>query len=259
MDVSVLVEDLMAYIPLPPSGARRWLPEACLNFQPGGIASFANVSAVRATDATLDRLSRDAAEFFRAQGRADFVWFIGPTSTPSGLVEQLVARGASVVGTVAAMLLDHEPEAVPDIDIRRVATPEQLLTCREISLAADGAGTLSDAQRIELAETNDNAWRDYQSYAGRRQNFLAHIDDAPVSAAGVLFTEHGVAVLSGGATLPSARGRGCYRALVHARWIAAVAAGAGPLAVQAADMSAPVLARSGFTRLATMSILRQVS
>jgi GNAT superfamily N-acetyltransferase len=60
--------------------------------------------------------------------------------------------------------------------------------------------------------------------------------------------------LFGGAVLPEARGRGVYRALVHARWEHAVARGTPTLVVQAGPMSAPVLAGVGFERHGEISL-----
>ena len=257
MDVAELVEDLMAYIPLPPSGSRVRSPEACLNHQPGPLKAFANVSALRADTGSLERVADDAARFFAGQGRADFLWFVGPHSRPDDTVNALMSLGATVVSGCSAMLLDHEPPSAPDVDIRPVTTAEHLLTCRLIGAAADGSGVLTDEQEAAIRAGNPAAWEDFTSYDGRRLNFLAHVDGEPVSAGGLLLTDHGVAVLSGGATLPAARGQGLYRALVHARWVAAQQLGAGPLAVQASPMSAPVLAQVGFTRLAAMTLLEQ--
>src|SRR5947208_3118726 len=68
------------------------------------------------------------------------------------------------------------------------------------------------------------------------------------------FSEHGV-TLFGGATLPEARGRGAYRALVRARWDDAVARGT-PLAVtDAGSQSRPILARLGFREVCTIRAL----
>jgi GNAT superfamily N-acetyltransferase len=65
--------------------------------------------------------------------------------------------------------------------------------------------------------------------------------------------DRGVALM-GGAVLPSARGRGVYRALVHARWEHAVARGAPLLVVQAGRMSAPVLTGLGFRSHGTIRL-----
>ena len=53
--------------------------------------------------------------------------------------------------------------------------------------------------------------------------------------------------LAGGATLPDYRGRGAYRALVRARWDAAVERGTPVLTVGAGEMSRPILERLGFS------------
>ena len=52
--------------------------------------------------------------------------------------------------------------------------------------------------------------------------YLARIDGAPVATADITWLDDDAAVFLGGAlTLPEQRGRGAYRALVHARWRAA--------------------------------------
>jgi GNAT superfamily N-acetyltransferase len=84
--------------------------------------------------------------------------------------------------------------------------------------------------------------------------YLAYVDGEPVARASGGFSEHGV-TLFGGATLPEARGRGAYRALVNARWDDAVARGT-PLAVtQAGRNSRPILARLGFREICTIRAL----
>jgi predicted GNAT family acetyltransferase len=84
--------------------------------------------------------------------------------------------------------------------------------------------------------------------------YLAYIDGKPVARASGAFGEHGV-TLFGGATLPEARGRGAYRALVAARWQDAVARGTPLLVTQAGKMSRPILERLGFRALCEIRIL----
>jgi hypothetical protein len=55
--------------------------------------------------------------------------------------------------------------------------------------------------------------------------------------------------------LPEARGHGCYRALVRARWDDGVARGTPALVVQAGAMSQPILEGLGFEPVATMHVL----
>ena len=80
------------------------------------------------------------------------------------------------------------------------------------------------------------------------------MDGEPVARASASFGEHAVS-LFGGATLPEARGRGAYRALVAARWEDAVARGTPVLVTQAGRMSQPILAQLGFRAVCEIRIL----
>ena len=67
-------------------------------------------------------------------------------------------------------------------------------------------------------------------------------------------TPHGL-LLYGGATLPSARRRGAYRALVRARWDYAVSRGTPVLITQGGSMSRPILERLGFAHVCHVHML----
>ena len=71
--------------------------------------------------------------------------------------------------------------------------------------------------------------------------YLAYVDGRAIARASASFGERAVS-LFGGSTLPEARGRGAYRALVAARWEDAVARGTPALVTQAGPMSRPILA-----------------
>jgi hypothetical protein len=58
-----------------------------------------------------------------------------------------------------------------------------------------------------------------------------------------------------GATLPRARGRGAYQALIHARWRDTVASGMPALITQAGAMSRPILERLGFRAVGHVHVL----
>jgi GNAT superfamily N-acetyltransferase len=75
-----------------------------------------------------------------------------------------------------------------------------------------------------------------------------------VSAGTSAPTLHGL-LLYGGATLPHARGRGAYRALLRARWDEAVAQGAPTLITQGGSMSRPILERLGFEPIGHVHML----
>jgi GNAT superfamily N-acetyltransferase len=84
--------------------------------------------------------------------------------------------------------------------------------------------------------------------------FATFVEGRPVACGGVSFTPYG-GFLAGGGTHPDYRGRGCYRALVRARWDAAASRGTPLLAVQAGKMSKPILDRLGFRQIATVHAL----
>jgi len=248
----------MAYLPLSPSARRRRVAGAYLSFQPGGAPVFANVSAVRAGDAAgLTALAAEAAAWFASLGRTNFVWFLGPSTTPADAATLLQAGGATqIAGAPKAMLLDREPARGADADIRTVDDAVLLLRFREL-LAPAGGGALTDELRAELAATNDAAWADLLALGGARRCYLAYDGAEPVAAATMLFTEVGLAMLSGGATTPHAQRRGFYRALVRARWEDAQANGYPVVATQAGDDSAPILLALGFTPVADLVVLGQ--
>lgn len=84
--------------------------------------------------------------------------------------------------------------------------------------------------------------------------YLAFFDGRAISAADAALVDGGV-VLCGGATLPEGRGQGAYRALIEARWQAAVERGTPVLVVQAGAMSRPILERLGFEEVARVKVL----
>ncbi|HTC71167.1 MAG TPA: GNAT family N-acetyltransferase [Acidothermaceae bacterium] len=257
MDVGVIVEDLMAYVRMPPGADRLWLENACLNFQPGSYPYFANVSAVRVGSGSVEELVTTAKSWFSEHGRTDFTWFLGPSSTPHDVVDQLVKLGATVMRHCTAMTMDRAPEPVAGVVVAEVESASEYLQLRRIMFADEETGELTVEQDAELLAANEDAWARVQAMDGSRRNFLAFVDGEPVAGGGLQLDEQGFAVLAGSATLPASRGRGCYRALVHRRWMVAQEAGIGHLAIQASDYSAPILSRIGFVERASLTIMQQ--
>src|SRR5262245_38681417 len=145
-----------------------------------------------------------------------------------------------------ALATDREPPHVDGVDVKRGETFDDFLAGLEIQPASGGYSAEAAARRrAEAAET----------YARRRKRpggeWLAFIDGEPVAWAGAVAGTLGL-FLEGGATLPAARGRGAYRALVRARWDDAVARGTPALVVHAQETSRPILERCGFDVVCTM-------
>ena len=149
------------------------------------------------------------------------------------------------------MILTVEPTAVDGVEVRRIETLEAHLIGLEILLAADRWSADATAEKRARAEEGFEA----RTRRGSGQ-WLAYLDDTPLAWAATERAPAGL-FLAGGVTLPEARGRGCYRALVRARWDEAVRVGLPGLAVQAQyGSSAPTLRRLGFVEVATIHTLQ---
>lgn len=122
---------------------------------------------------------------------------------------------------ITAMATDTAPPEVDGVVVRRADAD----TAREI--AARGWG-----QPMDVGE-----------------GWLAYIDGEPVAYGGAIACAHGL-FLTGGVTVPEARGRGAYRALVRARWDEAVRLRTPALVVHAEEASRRVLTRIGFREVA---------
>jgi hypothetical protein len=201
-----------------------------------------------------------AAAFADVQGLVvgidTVVWNVGSSATPSDLPQRLKALGLRdpddpMDPVVAAMALEEPPPSVDDIDVRRIETLEDHRRGLEVMLAA---GRYTDEA---AAAERDRAEETFERRT-RRGGFqwLAWLDDVAVGFAAADRADAGL-FLAGGSTLPVARGRGCYRALVRARWDTAVEQGTPGLAVQAQyGTSFPILRRLGFVEVATVHTLQ---
>jgi GNAT superfamily N-acetyltransferase len=139
------------------------------------------------------------------------------------------------------MVLTEPPaQADPQVEVRPAVTDEERLAEARIGAIAFG-GTVPTEPPPPSDDPNNVV-------------YLAYVDGEPVARASGSFSEHGVA-LFGGSTLPEARGRGAYRALVAARWRDAVARGTPVLVTQASPMSRPILQRLGFREVCEIRIL----
>jgi GNAT superfamily N-acetyltransferase len=194
---------------------------------------------------------RDAADVL-AEVRALAPSAIGSWQTDSReLADALVAAGARrpappLEPEFTALATDTAPPAVDGIDVRRIESFEDYLVGLEIALTAEQYTDDVRARRREEAEAQ---WERRKS--GPAMEWLASIDGEPVAHARAYPGPRGF-LLDGGATAPSARGRGAYRALIAARWDEAAARGTPALVVQAGEMSRPILERCGFEVVCTM-------
>ncbi|MCA9495027.1 MAG: GNAT family N-acetyltransferase, partial [Myxococcales bacterium] len=167
-----------------------------------------------------------------------FKWVVGPDSDAPGLACALDERRLDAwdVWAMAA-----HPEDVPEvagIEVRRVPP-----TGVYAEVQARGWEVPLDAMREDLTHTGP-----------AHRCFVATVDGKPVGAAASVHKPRS-AYLTGAVVLPEARGRGVYRALLHARAQAALAEGLPLLTTHArAHTSGPILARVGFDTVYTYRI-----
>ena len=222
---------------------------------PGTGLHTATVQRVRLEADGVKPAVEEIRTILRAYGRSGSEWELGESCTPPDLVERLAALGivpdadepvaiGMVLGAGAEMA---EP---PGTSARRVESIEELVTARRIQDQAFGDHWSEEVQ-FEQVEA------DYAREGIDGSMYLAFVDGEPVAAGYASYTPLGF-LLFGGATLPSARGRGAYRALVAARAREAVERGTPVLVTHAGKMSRPILERLGFRPVARIDRLLDV-
>jgi hypothetical protein len=197
----------------------------------------------------VDEVLEEVRALLRARGRDRTQWEIGSTAEPAGLVDLLLQRGLvrdKEFYAIAMVLRMEPPPAPPDVLSRRVETFEEFVAATEIQLEVFGAPEDEAAEQRGLLA---DRWRESPNIM-----HAAWHEGTIVSAGRCAPTPHGL-LLYGGATRPSARGRGGYRAVVRARWDEAVARGTPALFTQAGEMSLPILERLGFERVGHVHML----
>lgn len=246
MDLIVeLAENANTYTPLGPDDERIVNDRYVLWMGRGEEPAWNVAQRFRLGDDDVDAVRDEIHGLLRARGRTACTWEVGTHATPGDLVEQLLARGLvddEPTPLAVGMVLNEAPAQAPpaDVQVRRAQTAEERLASERIAAIAFGGPEPTEPPPPSRDPNN--------------VVYLAYADGQPVARASAAFGEHGV-TLFGGSTLPEARGRGAYRALVAARWDDAVARGTPLLVTQASPMSRPILGRLGFRNVCEIRIL----
>jgi len=214
------------------------------------------VQRIRLHEAELDDALEAARSFMRVTGTTAASWWLSEHSTPADVEALLLERGLFIVEgdyLIDGLLLTSPPPPAPsEIDVHVVRDAEEFVA---VVGAQDDAFGTPDSERPDSAALVDQYVLERGSDAVAL--FGAWIDGRVAGGARALFSPRGV-FMAGGSTVPWARGRGVYRALVRARWDAAVSRGTPALAVQAGAMSAPILPRLGFEKVCSFRRLKDV-
>lgn len=194
---------------------------------------------------------------YAAQGRHQITWEVSSSATPADLAERLLALGmvpdTPEPRAVGMVLTRPLAQAASAITVKKVTTFDEYRIASDIFLRGFGgkegeseSATEALLRRFERERAVDVSAR-----------YLAFLGDAPVAAADALYLDAAV-VMCGGATEPSARGKGAYRALIAARWEEGRRRGTPMLVTQAGAMSRPILLRLGFEEVAEIRIFLDV-
>jgi GNAT superfamily N-acetyltransferase len=246
-----LAEDAFAYTPRWPN--QDWNDSDCyyLLHSPNPHHLHGLVLRPRLGD-DVEAIVGEVRQWFGGRQRRRFTWLVGTSATPSDLRERLLALGAEGDASepvYAGMVITEPPPPVEGLEARPVATFQEFAAARELSW---DAVRMDEATRESARARLREAWDEYQEID--ILVFATFVNGRPVACGGVSFTPYG-GYLAGAGTHLDYRGRGCYRALVRARWDAAAARGTPVVAAQAGKMSQPILHRLGFRQLATVHAL----
>ncbi|NNG41292.1 GNAT family N-acetyltransferase [Flexivirga sp. ID2601S] len=203
-------------------------------------------------------LIADAEAIAREWQRPALYWHgLSARTRPAALVDALLSRGAEEKERLAVLVLDLTA-ARPDLEAPVDITTEPAVERRQVE---DFRAVESAAFETPLQPVTDEQLAERRRAAtdGSGEYLVGYLDGRPVSTGGTSYVAGGaVAKLWGGATDPSARGRGAYRAVLDARLRAAAERGCRLAFVEGrVSTSAPILRRAGFTVYDEVFMLRQ--
>ena len=188
----------------------------------------------------VDDVLAEVRSLLRARARSRAHWHVGSRAEPPNLVDLLLERGLvrdKDPYTVALVLREPPPLPPAGVVARRVETFDEYAAANAVQWEAFA---LAPEEVEESRRQLRQRWRETVNVM-----HVVSLDGKIVAAGTSAPTPHGL-LLYGGATVPHARGRGAYRALIRARWDEAVARGTPALITQGGAMSRPILERLGF-------------
>lgn len=230
-----------------PSAERDARPETVRYYMPS--MNFGFVLYSQLTTENADNVIADCIADFQQKG-CDFEWKYFDYDTPADLPDRLTAQGLQSDEAEAVMVLAIEDAPtrlleVPQVDIRRATTVEQLHDADAIQYAVWG-----DEPRQKPSERVLSMWDTDPNSVSLH---IAYVDNQPASYGRVEFSrgDNPFASIWSGSTLPNYRGRGLYTAVVASRLQEANARHYKYLTVDAKpDTSMPILNKLGFVTIA---------
>jgi len=201
-----------------------------------GVVTFSRLSP-----SAVETVVRQQMEYFASLGQ-EFEWKAFAHDEPADLVDRLAALGFDIGEREAIMVLDLHAFDLPvvgSVAVRRVAGADDLRDVATVKERVSGSAWTITQLEFELRTAPD-----YLSV------YVAYLDDEPAATAWIRFPQQSAfASLWGGSTLPEARTRGLYTALLATRVDEARRRGFPYVTVDARAMSRPILEKRGFRTL----------
>jgi len=243
-ELLAFAEDPDAHVAIGPDQERILSDRYCVTFAPG--EHFWSVSVGRLRFGAGDVAARVAEirGLAAARGRKAAAWTVGPSATPDGLLDLLLALGMeseSDEGSVILVLTEPPRVQASPLDVRLVTTYEDHLAAVEVG--SQGFEFPSEDALDERRRAPDSFESERR---GRHSVRLVALDGGrPVATARAWFSPFGL-YLGGAATIPSDRRRGAMSALVARAWEEAARSGTPALVTFGGRMATPALQQLGF-------------
>jgi len=203
----------------------------------------------RVEESRIEQLVDAVRRALRTEEREQAIWMVPEASVPDGLAQRLLELGMrpnDVPGVEARdahmVCVEEPPPGPPDLVVRPAENFEEF---RAALLVVTESFEMDERAWKAFEERAEHLWA-FRSDPRSIETFVAVAGGGVVAFAGARYGRTAV-YLAGGGTHPDHRGRGAYRALVRARWDAAVARGTPVMTVGAGAMSRPILERLGFS------------
>lgn len=211
--------------------------------------SFGEVFPEELAEGRIEHTLTEARFVLAQRGLQRGAWSVPEATRPAGLAARLRELGMvpadepPLEPRFAAMLMLEEPRPGPsDVEARPARSFEEFQAGQRV---ANAAFDMKEEDRRAMEAHEPVMWELESTGNSPLRSFVGFVDGEVVGSAAAIQGANAV-YLVGGSTREDMRGRGVYRALVRARWDAAVADGTPALTVTAGRFSRPILERLGF-------------
>ena len=237
------------------SGDPWWMPQRIIKvrqpsvhycYDPDGDPRFSVVQRVDPSLQDYAPLVDEVLEAHRPSGESAFP--LGKMSHSTRLTDVLLSRGFSQIDVADAWTIDVKSNrpVVPDVEVRRVKTLQEMRDQEHVMISCFERYIPRSEELLirDLEMTIDPQARCYRFVAYDRVN------GEPLATSNMnLYPQLSLGFMWGGSTLPEARGRGVYSALVTKRMRIADQLGLTRIGLYALrGTSGPIIERQGFER-----------